>query len=241
MKIIQKVIIIIMIPIILTACGNESKNESITDSVSVTDNQDSVGINTESSEGMLEELRGSTVMIYAGERHGTGVIIGNDGNKITIATVAHLMKEYEQGIVMFYSGKTGFADVSYIDTASDICIMTMNNSDFADDYGEQLKPVLTDRDKIQKLNQYDSILLLGSAVNVAANATVGEIGSTDYFVPEYSNNMIYLYADAMPGMSGSGCYTEDGYLIGILSSASDNEEVLCVKINDYLEILDSME
>jgi len=237
MKITTDILILLACLLLLAGCGNiENKDEPTTKEHENIETE----VTNKTSDDIIADLRESTVMIYAGELHGTGVVIGNDGETITLASVAHLMKGYDQGIVTFFSGKTGFANVVYIDDYSDICLLTMKVSDFYEDFGADIKPVTIEEERLEKLNQYDRVLLLGSAINVGVNATYGEIGSNDYYVPEYSNRLIYLYADAMSGMSGSGCYTEDGVLIGILSAGSDNSEVLCIKINDILNKWDKL-
>jgi len=183
---------------------------------------------------LLKELRDVTVMINAGEDHASGVVIGNDGDTITIVTAAHLMEGFNQGIITFYDGKAGFADVVLCDTVTDICLLTMKCGDFADGYAESVKCAVVADGKYASLNKSDKVILLGSAIGVAVNATEGTVADTDYYVLDFDQHMLYLYADVMPGMSGSGCYTSDGYLIGILSGGSDNSEAVCIKIDNVI-------
>lgn len=216
-----KAIIMIVVLMVFASCGQAEKT-------------------AKSNEEVVAGLRDCTVMIYSGEVHGSGVVIDNNESYVTIFTVSHVIGDNDQGIITFNSGKAAFANVIYKDMDSDICILRISQEDFADSYGSSIAVAENGADIVDKLNQNDKVFLVGSAVNVAVNATIGEIGSTNYYVPELDMNMIYLYADAMPGMSGSGCYTGDGRLIGILAEGSDNSEVLCIRINDYINVLETL-
>lgn len=214
MKKIFKICIMVLTLLILTSCA-EGKTE----------------------DKFIDGLRSSVVMIYSGESHGSGVIIRSNSDEIVIATVAHVIKDNDQVIITFESGKAGFAEVFYCDTVSDVCLLKINAADFYDNYNEQLVSANVAKTEELNLSQEDVVYLVGSAMNVGANVTSGRIGSTDYYVADYDSYMLYLYADAMPGMSGSGCFSEDGRLIGVLSSGSESSEVLCVKIDKYLNVL----
>lgn len=226
-----KTLIIIMMFLAVTGCG-KTDTEPVSVSVSEPETE-----HIDEPEDIFGKFRLSTVMIYAGEVHGSGVIFQADEENIKIATVSHVARDNDQVIVQFYEGKTGFGNVVYCDETSDITIINIEVKDFLDGFGESVTSAVTEENKLSTLNQYDKVYLVGSAINVGTNATTGEVGSTDYYVAEYDLHMIYLYADAMAGMSGSGCYSEDGVLIGILSAGSDNSEVLCININDYFKAL----
>lgn len=188
-----------------------------------------------SEEELLEKLRQPTVMITVEDYRATGVIIGNDDDYLTIATVAHLMDGYDQGIITFYGGKSGFADVFYCDTGNDICLMRIKKQDMTPGFAESLNFAEFNEEAYDSLEKGDKIYVVGSTVGVAANATSGTFEEKDYYVPEFDRNCIYLYCDVFEGMSGSGVYTEDGYLIGLLTGGSDLREAVCIPMTDVIE------
>lgn len=200
----------------VSSCGNE-KIEPITE------------------EELLENLRQPTVMITVEEYRATGVIIGNDNEYITIASVAHLMDGYDQGIITFYGGKTGFADVFYCDTANDICLMRIKKTDMTPQFADSLKVCKISEEVFEELAKGDKIYIVGSQTGVGANATTGTFVEREYYVPEFDRNCLYLYCDVFEGMSGSGAFTEDGYLIGLLTGGSDLSEAVCIPITDVIE------
>lgn len=206
-----------MLMICLTACGKETETS------------------VRSQEEVITSLIEPTVMITVGEYVATGVIVGNENGKITIYTVAHLTEGYDQGIIRFYDGKAGFADVTFFDEKTDVCIMSINTEDMDADYVSGIKTATIDMGKYHGMSKGDPVYLVGSQVNVASNVMKATFEAKDYYVPEFDSYLIYLYGDAFEGMSGSGCYSQDGYLIGLVTGASDTGEVVCIPIKDYIE------
>lgn len=185
-------------------------------------------------EDTLDRIRNATVMVTVGEDHATGVIVGNDNNFITIATVSHLLNGYDQGIITFFNGKAGFADVKSCNAVLDVCILAIDTRLLDSDFVSNIVPVNIADDKLEEVINSDKVLIVGSSVGVAQNTTEGTLADKDYYVPEFDQRMLYLYADVTPGMSGSGVYTMDGYLIGIIAGGSDNSEAVCININNVL-------
>ena len=190
---------------------------------------------SETEEELIERLRNSVVLITEGESHGSGVIGEITDSEIYIYTAAHVVAGYDQGIITFSSGYVGFADVSCCDEKSDAAILTINKSDFVDDFSLSLQSAEIDLDKYEALSEDDSIYLVGSSVGAAANVSTAAFKAYDYYVPEFDEYLLYLYGDADPGMSGAGAFTADGYLIGLVTGSSDTGEVVCIPIKDYIE------
>ena len=209
--------VLLSLSVALTGCGKSSTGN--------TDNDD-----------ILKGMREATVMITVGEYHGSGVIIGLDDEKLTIVTVAHLMEGFDQGIISFFSGKVGFADVSDIYPGKDLCFLTIKRTDMTEDFIETLTTAAYDLDRYEALTRGDKVYITGSAVSVAANISEGTFVSRDYYVADFDMDMMFLYAAVMEGMSGSGVYDSDGYLVGILAGGSDADEAVCVSLKDIIDL-----
>jgi len=188
----------------------------------------------------IEALREPTVMITVGEMRASGVIVENNDEKITIFSVAHLLEGYDQGIVTFLSGKVGFANVVYCDTASDVAILEIKKEDFTSDFAKSIKACDIDLDKYKALKDGDEVTLIGSSTAVAGNVFKGTFKAEDYYVPEYDQYLLYLYCDALSGMSGAGCFDAYGNLRGLVSASSDSGEVLCIPIKDFLDRMEAI-
>lgn len=188
--------------------------------------------NTENE--LLERLRSSVVMITVGEYHGSGVIVENDGKMLTIATVAHLMEGYDQGIITFKGGKVGFGDVVYINREKDLSFLSVSCDDLGEDILDAIRKADIDESKVEGAVSTE-VYLVGSANGTGANATKGTLASADYYVPDFDMRMLYLYCDVFEGMSGSGCFDGEGFLIGLLAGGSDASEAVCISVKDMIE------
>ena len=191
--------------------------------------------NATGEEAVIESLFEPTVMITAGEYRATGVIIDVSEELISIATVAHLMEGFDQGIITFYQEKVGFADVSYINTDEDICIMTIETKNFDKRFVSKLRAATIDLEHYDALSRDDTVYVCGSQVKVAGNVCKGTFKEKDYYVPEFDQYLMYLYCDVFEGMSGSGCYDIDGVLVGLVCAGTDDGEALCIPISDIYE------
>lgn len=187
------------------------------------------------TESLLEKLRQVTVMVTAGENHASGVIIGMDEEKVTVVTAGHLMKGYEQGIITFADGTVGFGDVEYSSENPDMCLMTFKNEYLDESELDRLKAAEVDMDYYEALDTDDRLILVGSAVSTGSNATEGKTAARDFYVEDFDNRMLYIYADVFPGMSGCGVFNEYGYLMGILAGGTDSGEAVAVPLDQIIE------
>lgn len=188
---------------------------------------------TPTTEEVLEAVSPSVVMIYVEQSHGSGVIYADCDDRIKIATVAHLVAGYDQAIITMSGGETVFGNVEFYDKGKDIAIVSVEKQYLDAEFLKTIKMASVDLLEYESVTVEDSLILVGSAVSVSANATEGIIKSKDYFIPEFDENLLYIYGDAMAGMSGGGVFTKDGYLIGIIAAGSDASEILAIPITEY--------
>ena len=200
------------------------------------------GINSEklvrlSDEELLAKVSDAVVMINVGEKHASGVIVNIDDERVDIVTAGHLMEGYEQGIVTFNCGLIGFGTVMNISDNPDVCVLSFKRDALDEGAYEYIVSTPVSTDGFNDLKLDDEVLIIGSAVGTAANATFGTVKSTDYYVPDFDANMLFLYADTMPGLSGCPIYDRYGRLVAILAGGSEYGEAVCVKAEDILGCL----
>ena len=191
-----------------------------------------------SDEELIEYVRPSVIMVTVGTKHASGVIVSIDDDYITMLTAGHLMEGYDQGIVTFYTDDVGFADVEYISQNPDICIMRIAREYLDYRLVKELKASGIDEKAYEELKTDDTVYLCGSAINVGTNATKGTVGSPDFYVADFDEWMIYLYADVMAGMSGCPVFDANGDLVGILCAGTGSGEAVCVKLPDIIDKLE---
>ena len=86
----------------------------------------------------------------------------------------------------------------------------------------------------------DTMYVVGSAVDAAANVMKGRFKAFDYYVPEFDQYLLYLYCDVFAGMSGSGVYTDSGFFCGLVAGGSDEGETVVIPLTDILESLEKI-
>lgn len=191
-------------------------------------------------EELIKMLQKPTVMITVGSSHASGVIVRNDVSGVVIATVTHLMEGYDQGIIRFFDGHAGFADVVYSDEATDITLLFIKRSDMDEAFADSLVPAVCDRETYDAMAVDNTVYVVGSAVSTAANVMKGTFKAFDYYVPEFDQYLLYLYCDVFAGMSGSGVYTDTGVLCGIVAGGSENGETVAIPLTDILDSLEKV-
>lgn len=211
---------------LLCGCSNQAKETAENEFSSVDE--------------LVEFIRVSTVMVTAGEKHASGLILGIDEKEVTIVTAGHLMEGFNQGIITFSTGNAGFGDVRFVSENPDLCIMTFGVEYVDESLLNELRPVRIDLERFESLSEGDAVYLCGSAISTGSNATTGKIASTNYYMSEYDAWMIYIYADVMAGMSGCGVYDENACLMGILCAGNDGGEAVAVKLSDILDKWEEM-
>ena len=193
-----------------------------------------------SEEELIQMLQKPTVMITVGSSHASGVIVKNDDSGIVIASVTHLMKGYDQGIIRFSDGHAGFADVLYSDETSDVTLLGIESSDMDASFAGSLKAASCDVTAYESLQVDDTLYVVGSAVDTAVNVMKGTFKAYDYYVPEFDQYLLYLYCDVFAGMSGSGVYTDSGYLCGLVAGGSEEGETVVIPLTDILDCLEKI-
>jgi S1-C subfamily serine protease len=191
-------------------------------------------------EERIAKLRDSSVMIHVDGASGSGVIVKKTEEAVFIVTCAHLMTEYDQGIVTLVNGMTIFGDVVSFSEEKDLCILKVRSEYIDEDLYAEMKPADISKKAFKKLKKDDEVYIAGSALAVGSNIVKGEFKEKEYYVPEFDMEMLYIYAETMPGLSGCGVFDKDGNLIGILAGGSDNAEAVCVSLDDVLSEMEDL-
>ena len=212
---IKKIIVPIILSLILLLTGCTTKKEI-------------------DPETILENIRKVTVMVYVEDSHASGVIVSNLDDVILIATVSHLVEGHDQAIITMPGGETVFGNVICLDPMKDTALLQIEKQYLDENFINNISVSLLSESTIDMVSVEDNVYLTGSAVGVSSNVTEGIIKSKDYFIPEFDENLLYIYGDAMAGMSGGGVFTKEGFLIGIIAAGSEASETLAIPISEYV-------
>ncbi|MCQ2519489.1 MAG: serine protease [Lachnospiraceae bacterium] len=210
--------------------GDVSFNNALTDS--------EASGKTLSEEELFDKIRNSVVMVTAGEKHASGIIVDITNEKVVMLTAGHLMTGFDQGIITFATGNAGFGDVVYISENPDLCILSFKTECIDESLLKQLTYMKVDISNFDNLSEGDEVYFLGSAIATGSNATKGTVASKNFYMSDYDAWMLYLYADVMAGMSGCGVFDSDGELVGILCAGNGSGEAVAIKLSDIIDKLE---
>ena len=186
------------------------------------------------------EVRNAIVKIDMGEYSGSGVILRIDEEKILIVSSGHLLSHYESGAVCFTNADVAVGWVKGISQESDVGFMEVYTSDLDKSRLAYLKQATYDIEVAQNLKKQDAIFQVGSTSGVAADVYEGSVASTEWYFEEFEDTMIYNYCKATPGMSGGGMFTNQGYLVGIVSG-SYLEESCALPLSSILDAMEELD
>lgn len=165
------------------------------------------------------QVRNSIVKIDMGEISGSGVVFTIDEDEIVIVSSGHLLEQYDSGIVTFSNGAIAVGWVQGISSASDVGFMTVLISDLDEEKTSRIETVKYDLEYFEKITDGTEIFQVGSTSGVAADFYLGSISAKEWYFEEFDSYMLYNFCKATPGMSGGGCFTNDGKLIGLVSGS----------------------
>ncbi|MCM1027462.1 MAG: serine protease [Roseburia sp.] len=175
---------------------------------------------------------GCMVQVGAGGSLGSGVIYGEEQGELLILTAAHVLEEAEDGLrVTFFDGLSVICDDFVCFDLADLGLLRVPETGLQAENLEQYARVKTDQESFDAVRQGDSCIVMGSRAGVAAEAYEGTILDGWIFLEDYDQYMMWVRAEAKPGMSGGGLFDSRGYFLGILSGGSGDGELAVVPLS----------
>ncbi len=244
-----------------------NEQDSIDDQESTLDEQDS-GLETQiaqtdiltkaDADAAFNNVRYSAVQVHNGETYGGGTVWDATDSTIIIITNRHVMENaQETTYVIFYGNIAADAKLLYESEDPDVAFLSVNKADLDVDELSLIRMVNKDDDSFDKLKAEDEIFCIHSdkiskeqceygfgedmvtAVGVANSYNEGLLVGTNEYIESLDAYMIYGYAYAERGMSGSGVFDIYGNYIGMLTGGTGDDEIVCVRLPDiekaYLE------
>lgn len=156
---------------------------------------------------------------------GSGIIIGQNDNKILIVTNNHVIQDATDIEVVFADESTASAEIKGSDSSADLAVLSVNASELSEETVANIKvATLGDSDQIKA---GEMAIAIGNALGYGQSVTVGYISAVNREVTIAENTMTLLQTDAAinPGNSGGALLNSKGELIGINSVKFASEEV----------------
>ncbi len=165
------------------------------------------------------------------QAYGSGVIIGEDGTDLLIATNNHVAVYDQSGSTMFYSyaastksltvtfvdGTEVDANLKGTDAQADLAVIAVPLSDLSDDTLSQIKVASIGNSDEVKVGQ--GVIAIGNALGLGQSATIGYVSALNREVTTsedgVTRTLMQVDAAINGGNSGGGLFNDQGELIGI--------------------------
>ena len=173
---------------------------------------------------------------------GSGIIIGQDDDKLYIATNYHVIQGANAISVGFCDGEMAEAKVTGYDEDADIAVVEMDLS--------TLKDSTRDAITVAKVGNSDEIkvgepaIAIGNALGYGQSVTVGYISALDRTIAGSEKKYIQTDAAINPGNSGGALINSKGEVIGINSVKYVDSQVegmgFSIPINTAMELINGI-
>lgn len=187
------------------------------------------------NESGYEKARGCVVQINMGEYYGSGVLWDLQGDRLVIASNAHLLQEGTIGKVIFRNGVIKEGTVLGLSDMRDIGFMEVEVSGLEREDWSILRLADKDVAHYQALSPGEDIFVIGSTNGVAADYYEGTVGNIACYFSEFQANMLYGYCKATAGMSGGGTFDAEGHFVGMLTAGTEDGEIASLPVETMME------
>lgn len=247
-----------------TSSSNQSSVIQIGDSQAV-----EVGVNTDSQlydvADLAENVMPSIVSItstiiyqnpyaffYGGSSErtvtgcGSGVIIGEDDDRLLIVTNNHVVEGTESLTVGFCDNTDAEATIIGTDVGNDLAVVSVQKSSLSDETKNVLKVAELGDSEATRVGE--PVIAVGNALGYGQSLTVGYVSALDRTITINNTSIQMIQTDAAinEGNSGGALYNLQGQLIGINSAKatnySNNVEGMgyAIPISDALPVIQSI-
>ncbi|MDE5863055.1 MAG: trypsin-like peptidase domain-containing protein, partial [Lachnospiraceae bacterium] len=146
---------------------------------------------------------------------GSGIIIGQEDDKILIVTNNHVIDGAKEITVAFCDETAVAATVKGADAAADLAVLEVQAKDMEEETLEKIKVAALGSSDTLRVGE--SAIAIGNALGYGQSVTVGYISAVDREVDLEDKTMRMLQTDATinPGNSGGALLNAKGEVIGI--------------------------
>lgn len=173
----------------------------------------------------METIKANVVTVFAGDGHGSGFIIDNQGHMLTNA---HVVRTAERVKVRFANGEETIGKVIRTDTRRDVALVVLDKA------GTGGLPLRFNHPEVGS-----DVYAVGSPLDVDLNVTV-----TKGIVSAYRNEdgMDWIQSDAniLPGNSGGPLLDAQGNVVGISASIRMFAENVPTGIGFFIPIAEAL-
>ena len=148
---------------------------------------------------------------------GSGIIIGQNGNELLIATNNHVIADANSIVLQFIDETTATGEVKGAEQSSDLAVISVNMKDLSEETRKKIK--VASLGDSNTCIQGELVVAIGNALGYGQSTTVGYLSALDreVTVDGVTLNLIQTDAAINPGNSGGALLNAKGEVIGINS------------------------
>lgn len=178
-----------------------------------------------------------TVRLQSGEIYGSGSIYRLTADEVIVVTAGHLLiGNREDWEITFFDGNKAAGRLIGVSDEADVGFIGISMSVLSKEDLIQLRRVKTDWDVWEKFDKNRRFFMADVVSdNDEPICIQGAMVEKEMFLPDYGKTMMYGDAYAHPGMSGCGIFDGYGNFVGILSGATEQNEIAAVPLTEIEE------
>lgn len=166
------------------------------------------------------------VIIHADGKLGRGVIIYSDNEYVGILTAKHVVSNDPDPVVEFGNEERAQATVWYYYSEHDAAIIQVDKSQMEVlDISPKPAEILS-KDEYGKLTQGEEVFYGSNLLDTQLEVATGTWVEGDRFIDIVQENAGVYEGTVTSGMSGTGVFTKNGKLIGIIVAADETTGVV---------------
>lgn len=194
-------------------------------------------LETVDCERAYENVKPCVVRIQMGNAHGSGIVWKLTPETVVVATNRHVLEYWDEADSYVYFSQGFYVDAQVLGMSSqcDVGFLAVDNGQFTYEELKKLRSARIDEEVYGKLCQGELMFAvdIGSATEEAHfyEATVED---TRKYIEDFDAYMLYGHGFAKTGMSGGGTFDGRGYLIGMTTGGTVQNETAGVPLPDIV-------
>lgn len=185
-----------------------------------------------------ENVKNCVVRVQMGNAHGSGIIWEMTPEEIVIVTNKHVLDYWNEknSYVHFLGGYDVDAQILGVSKQYDIGFLIVDSGQFNYMELQELRSARADLDVYEELEQGDIMFSIDSGSKTeSAQYYEGTVEDTHRYIEDFEAYMLYGHGFAKAGMSGGGTFDGRGFLIGMTTGGTLQNETAGVPLPDIIE------
>ena len=175
-------------------------------------------------EDLWQYLRQATVQISGPQYMGSGVVWSADEERLVIATAAHVAWDNSPMTALFDRGEPVEARTLHISDRVDVAFLEVSLRE-AEERGAVWQEARQDKESCERLEAGQALWIPGAVEDAGHDIPGGSVVDPWIYMEDFENYMLLGYACVVPGASGSGVFTREGILAGILCGGNEADQI----------------